>query len=150
MKKKEEEEEEERDNGTSGSEQCAIGLFGSRQSGLGAAFLPDCGVRSFAQDPSQNPPPSLHRQHRPSPPTRGTLVGSLDPSQSMRSDGQLCPALGTVSASRPLERMDRASLEVPDHQWQIPSSHQQQQLRRLCPAVPESQSPWTPHARIFE
>ena len=31
----------------------------------------------------------------------------------MRSDGQLCPAPGTVCASRPLERMDRESLEVP-------------------------------------
>ena len=124
--KKTREKKERKTHGTSGPEQRAIGLFGSRRSGLSPAFLPDGSVRSFAQDPSQDPPSSLHRQHRPPPPTRATLVGALDPRQPMRSDGQLCPTPGPVCASRPPERMDRASLEVPDHQWQIPSSHQQQ------------------------
>ena len=107
-------------------------------------------VRPFAQDPSQDPPASLHRQHGPPRPTRRTLVGPLDPRQPVRSDGQLCPALGKVRASHPLERVDRLPLEVPDDQRQIPSSHQQEQLRRLCPIVPESQSPRTHVAKIFE
>ena len=97
----------EKRHGTSGSEQCAIGLFGQRRSGLGPTFLQDGGVRPFAQDPSQDPTVSLH----------------------VRSDGQLCPALGKVRASCPLERVDRSPLEVPDDQRQISSSHQQQQLR---------------------
>ena len=110
-------------HGTSGSEQCAIGLFGQRRSGPGPVFLQDGGVRPFAQDPSQDPTTSLHRQHGPPRLTWRTLVGPLDPGQHVRSDGQLCPALGKVRASRPLERVDRSPLEVPDDQRQIPSSH---------------------------
>ena len=95
------EERRKERHGTSGSEQRAIGLFGQRRSSLTPPFLQDRGVRSFAEDPSQDSPPSLHRQHGPPPSTRGTLVGSLDPWQPNRSDGQLCPALGNVSASGP-------------------------------------------------
>ena len=119
---------EEKRHGTSGSEQCAIGLFGKRRSGLDPVFLRDGGVRPFAQDTPQDLPARLHRQHRPPRPTRRTLVGTLDPRQHVRSPGQLRPPLGKVRASRPFERVDRLPLEVPDDQRQIPSSHQQQQL----------------------
>ena len=138
------------EHGTSRSEQCAIGLFGERRSGLDIVFLRNGGVRPFAQETPQDPTSSLHRQHRPPRPTRRTLVGLVDPGQRVRSHGQLRPTLGKVRASRPLERVDRSTLEVPDDQRQIPSSHQQQQLRRLCLAVRESQSPWTHVARVFE
>ena len=138
------------EHGTSSSEQCAIGLFGERRSGLETVFLRDGGVRPFAQETPQDPTPSLHRQHKLARATRRTLVGLVDPGQRVRSHGQLRPAPGKVRASHPFERVDRSTLEVRGDPSQIPSSHQQQQLQRLCFAVRESQSPRTHVARLFE
>ena len=67
------------DNGTSGSQQCAIGLFGERASGLETSFLRHGGLRPFAQETPQDPTSSLHCQHGPPSPTRRTLVGPVDP-----------------------------------------------------------------------
>ena len=72
------------------------------------------------------------------------------------SQGNVCEVMDSyalpmknVRASHTFERLDCSALEVRGDQWPIPSSHQQQQLRLLCVAVRESQSPRTHVARIL-
>ena len=53
------------EHGTSGSQQCAVKLFGERGFGLETAFLWDGGLRPSPQETPQDPTSSLHGQHRP-------------------------------------------------------------------------------------